>query len=87
MADHASPNLTGVTSQADVFLRQIWASLGGDAALPSAVGIGGNGDLPSVFAVSDLAAGVVAACGLAITELIAAGGGAVPAIQVDRRLA
>ena len=87
MDDSAAPNPTGGTTQAEVFLRQIWTSLGGSAALPSVVGFTGDGELPSVFAVSDLAAGVIAACGLAIAELIAASGGAMPAVQVDRRLA
>lgn len=75
------------TNLPEHFLRQTWAALGGDAALPSAVGLDGEGDLPSVFAVSDLAAGVVAACGLAVAELLAAAGHAMPAVAVDRRLA
>lgn len=87
MADSASPSPTRVTTQAEALLRQIWAALGGDAALSAAVGFTGHGNLPSVFAVSDLAAGVVAAAGLAVAELIAAGGGAVRPVQVDRRLA
>ena len=78
---------TELPTQSGVFLRQVWASLGGDAALPDAVEFTGHGELPSVFAVSDLAAGVVAAAALAIAELIAAGGGAVPAVQANRRLA
>jgi len=87
MADSAAATPTGIATQSEVFLRQIWTSLGGNAALPAAVGFTGDGDLPSVFAVSDLAAGVAAAAGLAIAELIAAGGDAAPAVQVDRRLA
>ena len=87
MADSASPNPTDVAPQCDRLLRQIWAALGGNAALPASVGFTGEGDLPSVFAVSDLASGVVAAAGLAVAELIAARGGAAPAVQVDRRLA
>jgi hypothetical protein len=86
MNDSAVSNLAGV-AQADSLLRQIWAALGGSAELPAAVGFTGSGDLPSVFPVSDLAAGVIAACGLAVAELIAAGGGTAPAVQVDRRLA
>jgi hypothetical protein len=85
MADSATT--TAVATQADSLLRQIWAALGGEATLPAAVGFAGNGDLPSVFAVSDLAAGAVAAAGLAVAELIAIRGTAVPAVQVDRRLA
>jgi hypothetical protein len=66
MADSASPNPTDVAPQCDRLLRQIWAALGGNAALPASVGFTGEGDLPSVFAVSDLASGVVAAAGLAV---------------------
>jgi hypothetical protein len=87
MTDSGPPNPSGSTPQAEVLLRRIWASLGGNAALPSVVGFTGSGDLPAVFAVSDLAAGVVAAAGLSVAELIAAGGAAMPAVQVDRRLA
>ncbi len=80
MADPVPPN-------ADGFLHQTWTSLGGSAALLPAAGFTGGGDLPSVFAVSDLAAGVVAAAGLAVAELLAADGAAMPSVQVDRRLA
>ena len=79
MADSADP--TGVPTQAETLLCQIWAALGGTATLPAAVGFTAHGDLPSVFAVSDLAAGVVAAAGLAVAELIAACKGAAPAVQ------
>jgi hypothetical protein len=47
----------------------------------------GSGDLPSVFAVSDLAAGAIAAAGLAVAELVAARGSSAPKVRVDRRLA
>ena len=46
----------------------------------------GDGDLPSVFAVTDLAAETVGAAGRALARL-AADGGALPAVTVDRRLA
>ena len=69
------------------FLKDIWTSVGGDAALPAACSFTGHGDLPSVFAVSDLAAGCIAAAGLAIAELIACRGGELPSVHIDRRLA
>ncbi len=47
----------------------------------------GSGDLPSAFAVSDLAVASVAAAGLAVAELTSARFGEVPAVQADRRLA
>jgi hypothetical protein len=72
---------------AEAFLRGVWTALDGDPALHPGVTFIGPGELPSVFAVSDLAAGTVAAAGLAIAELIATRGGERPAVAVDRRLA
>jgi hypothetical protein len=69
------------------FLRALWTGLGGDPAALSGVTIDGDGDLPSAFAVSDLAAASVAAAGLAVAELAAAQGSAWPVLRVDRRLA
>lgn len=67
-------------------LAEIWTALGGSAAAPGRLQLTGNGDLPSVFAVSDLAAAAVGAAGLALSELVAAAGGPAPAVAVDRRL-
>jgi hypothetical protein len=72
---------------AAAFLHDIWTSPGGGTASLPSVAFSGHGDLPSVFAVSDLAAGSVAAAGLAIAELVAARGGDRPPVLVDRRLA
>jgi hypothetical protein len=66
------------------FLRDIQEALGAPA---HDVAITGSGDLPSVFAVSDLAAATMAAAGAGVAELIALRHGAAPAVQVDRRLA
>ena len=68
-------------------LREIWAAAGGRPAALDRVALSGSGSLPSVFAVSDLAAASIAAAGLAISELIAAAGGPAPRVAVDRRLA
>ena len=68
-------------------LSLIWSALGGDAALMSHWHETGSGDLPSVFATSDLAAASTAAAGLAVAELIAQLYGAIPDISTDRRLA
>jgi crotonobetainyl-CoA:carnitine CoA-transferase CaiB-like acyl-CoA transferase len=87
MHDNPSTNVPPIGTQAEVFLRDIWASLGGDTAMPLSVSFAGDGDLPSAFAVSDLAAGCVAAAGLTVAELIAIRGAGRPAVQVDRRLA
>ena len=78
---------TSKVASAERFLREIWTALGGDPASPSSVSIVGGGDLPSAFAVSDLAAGAVAAAGLAVAELVAGGRGGKPSVHVDRRLA
>ncbi|AWK88793.1 CoA transferase [Azospirillum thermophilum] len=64
----------------------LWrAAGGGDRFLP-ALDIRGGGELPSVFAVSDLAAAATAAVGLAVAEYRATAFGGVPAVTVDRRL-
>jgi CoA-transferase family III len=73
---------------ANAMLREIWAALGGDVAKVAGLDFTGTGDLPSVFAVSELAAASVGAAALAAAELIAAGngGGPPPKVSVDRRL-
>ncbi|MCF4165078.1 CoA transferase [Zavarzinia compransoris] len=47
----------------------------------------GRGELPSAFAVSDLAAASVAAAGVGVADYLAAFDGAARAVTVDRRLA
>ena len=69
------------------FLREIWTSLGGEPAWTREVSFTGSGDLPSVFAVSDLAAGAIAAAGLAVAELMSARGLTASKVRIDRRLA
>jgi hypothetical protein len=69
---------------ARAILSSIWAALDGDPALPDAVTFTGEGSLKSAFAVSDLAAGSVAAAALAIAEYA----GSWPFdVTVERRLA
>ncbi|HVZ08096.1 CoA transferase [Rhodopila sp.] len=68
-------------------LRAIWTAAGGAPEALAHAAQRGSGGLPSVFAVSDLAAGSVAAAGLAAAELVAARRDAWPAVTVDRRLA
>jgi len=75
------------TPPVERFLTGIWTSLGGDIGLLAGVATTGSGDLPSAFAVSDLAADCIGAAGLAVAELIAVRGGDVPMVRVDRRLA
>jgi hypothetical protein len=68
-------------------LQEAWSALGGDGAALERIRLEGEGELPSVFAVSDLAAASVGAAALSVGELIATRGGVFPAVAVDRRLA
>jgi crotonobetainyl-CoA:carnitine CoA-transferase CaiB-like acyl-CoA transferase len=69
------------------FLRAIWAAVGGDPGAVSGLEVAGDGDLPSVFAVSDLAIASLGAAALAVAELIGTVAPRMPAVRVDRRLA
>jgi crotonobetainyl-CoA:carnitine CoA-transferase CaiB-like acyl-CoA transferase len=71
----------------DGFLRAIWAAVGGEEGFLSRVEFAGEGDLPSAFAVSDLAAGSIGAAALAVAELIGRSAPGARAVRVDRRLA
>lgn len=72
---------------ATAFLRSIWTAIGGEAGALSRVDFAGAGDLPSVFAVTDLAAASIAAGALAVAELAGLSGARPPSVRVDRRLA
>lgn len=69
------------------FLREIWLAARGESAFLEQVRLSGEGSLPSVFAVTDLAAGAIGAAGLAVAELVQAAGGAAQEVAADRRLA
>ena len=69
------------------FLAAAWRALGGDEAWLDRVEIAGQGDLPSAFAVTDLAAASIGAAALAIGERVASAKSRPPKIVVDRRLA
>ncbi|MFT3904840.1 MAG: CoA transferase [Steroidobacteraceae bacterium] len=69
------------------WLRSMWQSLRGQDAVLAEVHFSGSGDLPSVYAVSDLAAAAVGCAGAAVAELLATRFGALPAVAVNRRLA
>ncbi|VVO91892.1 CoA transferase [Pseudomonas fluorescens] len=65
-------------------LTSIQAALG----LPhTPIPLTATGDLPSAFAVTDLACASIAAAGQAVSELLNQQTGRLPAIEVDRRLA
>jgi hypothetical protein len=69
------------------FLATIWRALGGEAKPDARVEFTGEGALPSVFAVSDLAAASIGAAALAVADYAGAGAAIAPAVSVDRRLA
>jgi hypothetical protein len=77
--------MTSAPSQ--TFFSVIWGALGGSAAGGDAVSVVGDGNLPSVFRVSDLAAASVSAAAAALAELVGARHGSPPSAQIDRRLA
>ena len=68
-------------------LALIWNALGGSPEWAPRVEVVGDGDLPSVFAVTDLAGAAVGAACLAVAELVATRHRAAPRAWVDRRLA
>jgi crotonobetainyl-CoA:carnitine CoA-transferase CaiB-like acyl-CoA transferase len=70
------------------FAHAIWSGAGGNPAMLDRVSFHGDRELPSIFAVSGLAAASVGAAALAVAELIAAGERAeAPEVDVDHRLA
>jgi hypothetical protein len=73
-------------SEAANLLREIWRATG-DGGWESRVEFTSAGDLPSVFAVSDLAAASIGAAALAIAEHVALTASRPPTVSVDRRLA
>lgn len=68
-------------------LCEVWDACGGPSRAVERVEMVGTGDLPSAFAVSDLAAASVAAAGLAVSELTQRLGAEPLRLRVDRRLA
>jgi len=69
------------------FLREIWLAAKGESVFLEQVSLSGEGSLPSIFAVTDLATGAIGAAGLAVAELVQASGGAAQEVAADRRLA
>ncbi|WP_343729132.1 CoA transferase [Duganella sp.] len=68
-------------------LNAAWSALDLPAAALDAIALRGEGELPSYFAVTDLAAASVGAAALAVQQLMVAQGGASARVQADRRLA
>lgn len=68
-------------------LNAVSSALDLPAAALDAVELRGEGELPSSFAVTDLAAASVGAAALAMRQLMVAQGNAPARVQIDRRLA
>ena len=68
-------------------LALIWTALGGSPDGLQRIDVQGEGDLQSVFAVTDLSGAAVGAACLAVAEVVATRHGAAPRAWVDRRLA
>src|SRR5215472_9403980 len=68
------------------FLAGIWDDLDRTSSQPGAVKIEGAGELPSAFAVTDLASASIAAAGLALSDLLRVRFNETSAVTVDRRL-
>lgn len=68
-------------------MLDIWTALGGLTDQLDRVSIAGDGKLPSVYAVTDLASASVAAAGIALSELIESTTEKDTFVRVDRRLA
>jgi hypothetical protein len=67
--------------------RALWFATGGESNFLTDLEKIGSGDLPSVFAVSDLAAAAIGTAWFGTSELIATQFRDSPAVRVDRRLA
>jgi hypothetical protein len=65
----------------------LWDALGGPESAASRLEFTGEGALPSIYPVTELAGASVACASLAIAELIGQRDGENPAVTVDRRLA
>jgi hypothetical protein len=86
-SDHARDRYLSLDEcHTNPFLTTISRGLGLPSDAWADVHFTGSGDLPSVFAVSDLATAAIAAAGVAIAELVATRFGARPRVIVDRRL-
>jgi crotonobetainyl-CoA:carnitine CoA-transferase CaiB-like acyl-CoA transferase len=84
--DFDRPSTPSDAASARQFAAGIWEALGGTPEALDCLDFRGSGDLPSIFAVSDFAAGAVGAAGTAVSELIAMCFRERAAARVSRRL-
>ncbi|HEY9281471.1 MAG TPA: CoA transferase [Eoetvoesiella sp.] len=75
-----------MTKRARSITASTWAALGGKPDALNKLEFTGNGDLPSTYAVTDLASATVATAALALADLVSCRTGAAPAVTVNRRL-
>jgi hypothetical protein len=92
MSEPLNPSLaaSSFTQSGDVAMRllnEIWAALDGDPHALRHATFTAAGNLPSAFAVTDLAAASVGSACLALAELLRVANGTSPHVEVDRRLA
>jgi hypothetical protein len=82
----ASDTLTAPRTAVSEFLRAIWLAVGGEPGVLPALEVTGDGDLPSIFAVTDIATAAAGAAALAVAEFAGTSAPRLPAARVDRRL-
>src|SRR5690606_38907499 len=85
LQDHGGEG--SVTATARSLARTAWVSIGGDEAALDSLSFTDGGDLPSTYAVTDLACASIGVATLAVSELIGHRGKSTLAVTVDRRLA
>jgi len=81
------PSIFPESDRTREFLTAMTESFGSEPETLGDVSFAGSGSLPSVFPVSDFAAAVVGAAGVAVADFMAAAFGTRPRVAVDRRLA
>jgi hypothetical protein len=75
-----------MTAQSRRLTKLIWSAIGGDPNFADHVTFIGEGGLPSIFPVTDVASAAVAAAALSLAELLQFASGNPASITVDRRL-
>jgi hypothetical protein len=76
-----------MSAAAHKLTQTIWASLGGSPSSVCALSFSGEGDLRSLYGVSDLASAAIGVAALSIAELVGHVSASLPVVAVDRRLA
>ena len=76
-----------MTEIANALTQNAWSAIGGSKKAPNSILFVGNGELPSVYPVTDFASAVTATAALAVLELLEARTGKEQSATVDRRLA